>query len=146
MVLAVMARMALGAWFLYSGVVKWQGNGLDRFVQDVANYRMVAAPLDAVFAHGVVALECVAGLCLFFGLLRRGALLAVAGLVAMFSCAVGWAWLKQLDISCGCRGSDAPIQYWAKFAEFALYFVVLGALWMAENAGKLASTMKKHET
>lgn len=146
MVVAVMCRMALGAWFVHSGISKWQGGGLDRFVQDVANYRLVAAPWDEVVAYGVWSLECMAGLALFFGILRRGALVCLAGLVVVFATAVTWAWHQQLDISCGCRGGGGSMHYAAKWAEFALYAVVLGMLGWAEAAGKLASTAKKHET
>lgn len=146
MALSVMARIALGGWFFYSGAIKWQNSGIDRFIQDVANYRMVPPPWDEAVAYGVLSLECVAGLCLCCGILRRAALVAVESLVAVFIVAVGWAWFHQLDISCGCRGGGAPIHYWAKVAEFALYGVVLGMLWMAENAEKSASRMKKSET
>jgi hypothetical protein len=67
------------------------------------------------------------------GILRRGALLAVFGLVLIFSVAVGSAWVRGLDISCGCHGGDAPIRYWAKALEFAGYFLLLAWLWRVES-------------
>ena len=132
---ALIARVLLGTWFAYSGGVKIFGSGLDRFTRDVANYQLVKAPWDAVAAYTVPWLELVAGLCLMLGILRRGAILTVAGLVVVFSISVGWAWHKGLDISCGCHGGDAPIQYWHKAAEFLGYFVVLGWLWWVESRG-----------
>lgn len=130
---ALIARVSLGAWFVYSGGMKIFGSGLDRFTRDIANYQLVGPPLDAVAAYTVPWLELVAGLCLMLGLLRRGAILTFAGLVVVFAISVGWAWSKGLDISCGCHGGDAPIQYWAKAAEFAGYFILLGWLWRMEN-------------
>lgn len=130
---ATVARIALGAWFLYSGVEKVFISGLDRFVYDVSNYRIVGAPLDAVAAYTVPWFEIVAGLCLIAGVLRRAALLTIAGLVCVFSICIGWAWFHQLNISCGCRGDGAPIQYWWKAAEFVGYFVALSLLWRAEK-------------
>ncbi len=130
---AIAARVILGAWFVYSGGQLIFGSGLDRFTYDISNYKIVPAPLDAIIAYTIPWLELIAGLCLMLGILRRGALLAIAGLVATFSLAIEWAWIHKLDITCGCHGGDAPIQYWAKAAEFAGYFLVLGWLWWMER-------------
>ena len=130
--LAVITRVILGCWFVYSGGVKIFGTGLDRFTRDIANYKLVGPPLDAVAAYSVPWFEIVAGLCLMLGMFRRGAILTVAGLVVVFSICIGWAWAHQLDISCGCHGSDAPIQYWNKVIEFTGYFAALAWLWWVE--------------
>lgn len=132
-VIALILRVVLGVWFLYSGGVKVFGSGLDRFTRDVANYKIVSAPLDAVAAYTVPWFEIIAGLCLMLGILRRGAILTLAGLVCVFAFCIGWAWFHQLDISCGCHGGDAKIQYWNKVIEFAGYFAVLGWLWLQES-------------
>ncbi len=132
-VLALIARVVLGAWFLYSGGLKIFGVGLDRFTQDVANYQLAKPPLDAIAAYSVPWLEVIAGLCLMLGILRRGAILTVGGLVVVFSISISWAWFHGLDISCGCHGGDAPIQYWAKTAEFLGYLMLLGWLWRVEK-------------
>lgn len=137
---AIIPRVLLGLWFAYSGGLKIFGTGLDRFTRDVANYQLVKAPWDAVAAYSVPWLELVAGLCLMLGVLRSGALLTIAGLVGVFSISVGWAWVHGLDISCGCHGGDAPIQYWNKVAEFIGYFLLLGWLGWVEfrNRPRLA--------
>ncbi len=132
-VLALIARVLLGSWFLYSGGLKIFGTGLDRFTRDVANYRIVPPPFDAVAAYTVPWLECIAGVCLMLGILRRGAILTTAGLVVVFSISIGWAWYHNLEISCGCHGGETPIQYWNKVAEFAGYFILLGWLWRVET-------------
>lgn len=134
-VAALVARVALGAWFVHSGVEKVFFSGLDRFVYDIANYKIVAAPLDAVAAYTVPWFEIVAGLCLVAGVARRGAILTLTGLVIVFSICIGWAWIHQLDISCGCRGDGAPIQYWLKSAELAGYLILLSWLWRMERGG-----------
>lgn len=132
-VIALILRVVLGVWFLYSGGVKVFGSGLDRFTRDVANYKIVSAPLDAVAAYTVPWFEIIAGLCLMLGILRKGAILTLAGLVCVFAFCIGWAWFHQLDISCGCHGGDAKIQYWNKVIEFTGYFAVLGWLWLQEG-------------
>ena len=133
---ALVLRVCLGCWFVYSGGYKVFVSGLDRFVYDVSNYKLVGPPLDAVAAYAVPWFEVAVGLCLMLGILRKGAILTLAGLVCVFAFCIGWAWFHQLDISCGCHGSDAKIQYWAKAAEFTGYFAVLGFLWWTENAAQ----------
>jgi uncharacterized membrane protein YphA (DoxX/SURF4 family) len=130
---ALSARVLLGVWFVYSGGMKIFGSGLDRFTQDVANYQLVRAPWDALAAYSVPWFELIAGLCLMLGILRRGAILTISGLVVMFSISVAWAWIKGLDISCGCHGGNTPIRYWAKAAEFSGYFGLLAWLWWVES-------------
>lgn len=132
---ALIARVLLGTWFVYSGGMKIFGSGLDRFVRDVANYQLVKPPWDAVAGYTVPWLELIAGVCLMLGILRRGAVLTLAGLVVVFSLSVSWALSKGLDISCGCHGGEAPIQYWKKAAEFTGYFLLLGWLWWRESRG-----------
>jgi uncharacterized membrane protein YphA (DoxX/SURF4 family) len=128
-----LVRVVLGCWFVYSGGMKVFGSGLDRFTRDVANYKLVGPPLDAVAAYTVPWFEIAAGLCLMLGILRKGAILTLGGLVVVFAVCIGWAWVHQLDISCGCHGGDAPIHYWGKVAEFAGYFLLLGWLWWMEG-------------
>lgn len=131
--LALIARVLLGVWFVYSGGLKLWGTGLDRFVTDIGNYKLVPPPLDAMAAYTVPWLELLAGLCLMLGLLMRGAIGVLFGLVVGFCVFIAWAWFQQLDISCGCHGSDAPIQYWAKVVEFMVYFALLSWLWRLEG-------------
>jgi uncharacterized membrane protein YphA (DoxX/SURF4 family) len=129
---AIILRSILGCWFLYSGGYKIFGSGLDRFTRDIANYQLLAPPWYAVAAYLVPWFEVVVGLCLLLGLLRRGTLLTLAGLVGVFSFCIGWAWFRQLDISCGCHGGDQPIHYWGKVAEFTGYFAAISWLWWLE--------------
>ena len=131
--LAVIARMLLGLWFIYSGAVKIFGSGLERFTRDIANYQLVGPPLDAIAAYTVPWFEIFAGACLLLGIMRRGAILTLAGLVLVFCGCIGWAWIQQLDISCGCHGGDAPIRYWNKVAEFTGYYILLAWLWWLER-------------
>ncbi len=129
---ALAARVCLGAWFVYSGGTKIFQTGLDKFTTDVSNYKLVGAPYDAIAAYSVPWFELIAGVCLMIDVLRRGALLTLHGLVVVFAIAVGWAWSQNLDISCGCHGGDAKLQYWQKTAELAGYFILLSWLWWVE--------------
>lgn len=128
--------MALGAWFATSGIEKIFISGLDRFTYDIANYKLVGQPWDAVAAYAVPWFEVVAGMCLVLGICKRGAMLTIAGLVGVFAFCIGWAWVHQFNIACGCHGDGAKIQYWNKVGEFAGYGLVLTWLWWREKASK----------
>jgi len=136
---ALILRVGLGFWFTYSGGLKLFVIGLDRFTRDVANYQLVGPPFDAIAAYMVPWVELIAGLCLMLGLLHRGAILAIGGLVAVFTVAVGSAWIRQLDISCGCHGGDEPIRYWWKAAEFAFYSAALTFLWIGRKHSPISA-------
>lgn len=129
---ALITRVMLGAWFTYSGGLKIFVTGLDRFTRDVGNYKLVSAPLDAIAAYTVPWVEVIGGLCLMLGILRKGTLIAMTGLVCTFAVAVGWAWSKNLDISCGCHGGDAKLTYWTKALELIGYFIAFAYLWWIE--------------
>ncbi|MBK1884543.1 DoxX family membrane protein [Luteolibacter pohnpeiensis] len=133
-IIALALRVPLGAWFLYSGAEKIFVSGLDRFTYDISNYRMLPAPWDAVIAYTIPWAEVICGVCLLLSILRKGTILAMTGLVISFAIAIGWAWSKNLDITCGCHGGDAPINYWEKALEFTGYFAALGWLWWIERA------------
>lgn len=138
----IATRVVLGCWFVFSGGKKVFSSGLDRFTRDVANYQIVGPPWDAVAAYTVPWFEIAAGLCLMLGILRRGAILTLAGLVFVFAFCIGWAWVHQLDIACGCHGGDAPIHYWGKTFELAAYLVVLAWLWCMERRGNQLPAME----
>ena len=130
--IALSLRVVMGAWFVYAGALKVFGASLDRFASDIENYRLVDGQLAMAAAYFIPWLEIVAGLCFLLGVLRKGAWLAMLFLVLAFSVAVGSAWFRGLDISCGCLGGAEPIAYWRKAVEFALYYAALGWIAWAE--------------
>ncbi len=132
---ALILRVVLGAWFAYAGGLKIFVTGLDRFVTDIENYRMVFAGvaitgnLATAVAYFIPWFEVVVGLCFMLGYLRKGAWLGMFGLVVAFSVSIGSAWWRGLDISCGCLGGSEKVSYWRKALEFVAYFAALG--WIA---------------
>lgn len=132
-IMALALRVCLGAYFTYSGGVKLFVTGLSKFTEAVGNYRIVGAPWDAVAAYTVPWVEMAAGVCLMLGVLRRGALLAVGGLLSVFIGAVGYAWSINLNIACGCQGGDEPMDYRWKAVELGTLAAVVAFLWIAER-------------
>jgi uncharacterized membrane protein YphA (DoxX/SURF4 family) len=146
---ALVLRVALGAWFAYAGGLKIFVTGLDRFVTDIENYRMVFAGvaimgnLAVAVAYFIPWFEVVVGLCFMLGYLRKGAWLGMFGLVMAFSVSIGSAWWRGLDISCGCTGSTEKVSYWRKALEFAIYFAALG--WIAWVEWRIQPRMNANE-
>ncbi|MGA0846191.1 MAG: MauE/DoxX family redox-associated membrane protein [Luteolibacter sp.] len=131
--MAISLRVALGAWFVFSGGMKLFVGGIDRFERDISNYGLIDAPWTQLAAVVVPCFEMVSGLCLLLGCLRKGAILVLATLVGVFATAIAWAWYHQLDIACGCHGGDAKIHYWGKSAELLAYWIILAWLWRADR-------------
>lgn len=142
---ALVLRVAMGAWFAYAGALKIFVTGLDRFVTDIENYRLVLAGvaitgnLAVAVAYFIPWFEVVVGLCFMLGYLRTGAWLGMFGLVVAFSVSIGSAWWRGLDISCGCLGGSEKISYWRKALEFAAYYAALG--WIAWMEWRIQTRM-----
>lgn len=128
-ILALSLRVLMGAWFVYAGALKIFVAGLDRFVVDIENYRLVSGHLAVVVGYTIPWFEVIGGLCFMLGILRKGAWWVMFGLVIAFVVSVGSAWARGLDISCGCLGGSEKISYWRKALEFAVYLAALG--WIA---------------
>ena len=100
----LIARVALGALFVYAGALKL--TDVAGFVEEIANYRLLA--MLAPFLGTVLpTVELVAGLALVLAPKpwRAPAALLVLALLVMFLGAVTSAWLRHIDVRCGCFGT-----------------------------------------
>jgi uncharacterized membrane protein YphA (DoxX/SURF4 family) len=95
-------RLALGALFIYAGIVK----ALDtqQFAFDVHHYELTSWTVSVLVAVYLPWLEIFGGVALFLRRLYAGAILIVAALGLTFLAAIGSAWWRGLDITCGCFG------------------------------------------
>ena len=142
--IALALRVLMGAYFVYAGGLKIFGSGLDRFAADIENYHLVSGQAAIAVAYLIPWVEVIAGLCFLLGILRRGAWLAMLGLVLAFTISVGSAWWRGLDISCGCLGGTEKISYWKKAVEFAIYFAVLAWIGWVEWRGPKVNTTENY--
>jgi uncharacterized membrane protein YphA (DoxX/SURF4 family) len=139
----------MGTWFVYTGGLKIFGSGLDRFVTDIENYRLsfgdfaITGDIAVVIAYLVPWVEVIAGLSFMSGIFRKGGWWLMLGLVMAFVISVGSAWVRGLDISCGCLGGTEKISYWRKALEFAVYFAALG--WIAWVEWRIQPRMNANE-
>ena len=137
-------RLGLGAIFVYAGVMK----ALDtqQFALDVQHYEIttlldawrpgVSWTLSILLATYLPWLEIFAGFALLTRRLYAGALLITGVLAVVFLAAIGSAWSRGLDITCGCFGGE---QNRTNFAgHIALNVLMLG------TAAALASMERRN--
>ena len=108
--LLTVLRIALGALFLWAAVSKLPD--MAAFAQDVANYRVLPAPLVPYAASAVVGIELLAGAALVTGIAARPAALLLSILLVAFSAFLAQALLRGIDLRCGCFGRDEPASGW----------------------------------
>lgn len=115
-------RLLLGGTFLYAAVSKiLDPQGL---VTDIGRYRLL--PYSLTLALGVYLpwLELACGIAVLIRWRERGALLLLLGLCILFAGALVSAWLRRLDITCGCFGHDSTTSLpWALARIVALGLV-----------------------
>ncbi|HEX3696858.1 MAG TPA: MauE/DoxX family redox-associated membrane protein [Polyangia bacterium] len=103
LLLAVL-RLALAAVLIVAGVLKLRDP--TAFATEIANYQLLPA-LAPYLAAALPATEVLVGMALlvFPSVWRRSAALAAAAQFAMFLLAVGSAYLRGINIECGCFGT-----------------------------------------
>ena len=115
------------------------------FALDISHYQMVPAWAANPMAITLPWIEAVAGLALLSGFAAEGAILLVNILFLVFLAALGQAWVRGLDIDCGCFGhSDAKGHIGLAFIR-DIGFLALGTvtLWLRFKRNKL--TAVEHE-
>ena len=100
--LIVLGRWILGVVFVYAGAMKLADPRL--FATDLGHFHLLPYPLVAAIAVYLPWLEICCGSAVLWHRRHRGALLLLTALCAAFSLALASAWLRGLNIECGCFG------------------------------------------
>lgn len=93
-------RLLLGLVFVYASYEKILHP--QAFAQAVFNYQILPDAAINLIALVLPWLELLLGLCLFFGVLLPGAIVAATGLLVVFLGALVFNQIRGLDIHCGC--------------------------------------------
>jgi uncharacterized membrane protein YphA (DoxX/SURF4 family) len=104
-IILLLIRLLVGGIFVYAGAAKaWETQD---FARDIQHYKILpwadAAVLLAVYLPW---LELLSGLAVLFRKLYLGGLVAIAGMMILFTVALGSAWARGLDLQCGCFGRN----------------------------------------
>jgi putative oxidoreductase len=133
--LTCLLRLLAGGIFLVAGALKVLDPA--HFAADIDHFRLLPYFAVAPLALYLPWLEIICGLALFVSASRRSALVLLLALIVVFIAAITSAWLRGLDIRCGCFGaaSTAPLAY------DLVFDLVLGGvlfwLWRVENRPQL---------
>jgi putative oxidoreductase len=101
-VIVLLLRVIVGGIFICAGGLKVIDPA--QFAKDVDNYRMLPFAATAAVALYLPWLEIIAGAALATGVWQRGASLVIGAMLLAFLIALGTAWARGLDITCGCFG------------------------------------------
>ena len=105
----------------------------ETFAIEIDRFQLTPWWLSLALGYFLPWLEVVTALALFLNRFYLGALLSVSMLGVIFAVAVGSAWWRELDISCGCFGALVSGQVDALHVVFALLFVAIGTILLAYN-------------
>jgi uncharacterized membrane protein YphA (DoxX/SURF4 family) len=103
---STIVRVALAAIWAWAGIAKIADpNGALRAVRA---YRALPELLVRPVAWGLPFVELALALLLLTGIANRTAASIGAGLLVIFMIGIGQAWVRNLQISCGCFGGGGP--------------------------------------
>ncbi len=97
-------RIFLGGLFIYAGIVK--ALNPSQFFIDIQSYHLLPHFLAVAMAIYLPWLEIVCGGALVFKKHDSGALILLLTMMTIFILALSSAWVRGLDISCGCFGKQ----------------------------------------
>lgn len=119
-------RVGLAAVWLYAGALKAIHPG--RLQIDIERYRLVSAEVAWLAAAYLPGLKIILGLALLLWRRSPAPALLSAGLMAVFTLALASAWVRGLDLNCGCfgGGSSGPPTY---------------ALWVLRDCALIAASV-----
>jgi hypothetical protein len=139
-----LVRIILGVVFLISSYSKFKDPM--GFAQAIENYKIFGAFLSRWGAVFIPALEFILAILLITGKWIRETFITVTALFIIFDVMLFQAYLRGLDISCGCFGtSHSPIDIW-KFLENGIFtgLAITGLIYYLP--GNLNSKLKIQET
>ena len=128
-IIGLLARLAVGGLFVYSGAVKALAPA-EEFAYAIESYRVLNAQLSLYAAYVTPWVELWAGLLLAAGVFARANALFIGAMLVFFELLLGQAWLRGLPItSCGCFGSGGSNSIGAEFAQNLVFLALAWAAW-----------------
>jgi putative oxidoreductase len=115
-------RVAVAAVFIAAAIPKIVDPAA--FVASIQTYRLIPDGAAVIFSVWLPWLELGAALAIFPRRQRSGASWLLLALTFVFLAALGQAWLRGLDITCGCFGSATTVTG----SAYARYFLRDGLL------------------
>ena len=119
------ARLLLSGLFIYGGALHVFDPAEMR--RAIEGYQWVGGVWAIIGAYVIPWLEVWAGVGLFFKKFRPASALIIFGLMAIFTVATIWAWIRGIDLNCGCFGhmaGESPDDYrWLLARDVGILFL-----------------------
>lgn len=100
----IIVRVILAGLFIYVGLIKLIQP--DTFLSDIESYRMMPYSLAWLVSFYLPPLEIICGIGLLLPKFRKPSALVLLLLMLVFVLAISVAWIRGLNISCGCFGTS----------------------------------------
>jgi len=101
--------LILACIFIYAGVIKMISP--DKFFTDILNYQITSDLFTYFSAYFLPPFEIVLGVSLFFRKYRILSAILIIALTIIFTIAIVSAWIRGINISCGCFGGNEIANY-----------------------------------
>ncbi len=105
--LSLVLRIIVGIIFLYTGMIKLQNPG--EFAVSIQNYQIIPVALTNLIVIILPWIEIFSGCLLIFGVYSRASAIILSILTGIFIIAMFSAYLRGLNIECGCYGPGSTI-------------------------------------
>jgi uncharacterized membrane protein YphA (DoxX/SURF4 family) len=133
------ARLALAAIFIYAAWVKLRAPWF-LFAASIDSYRMLPSGAVVFIARTLPWFELLLGLLLLIGFRVKWVSIACGALLGAFWLSMLRAYLKGMEIDCGCFGPGEAISVFTLIRDGAM--VALAAfVWWAARAGRAQSSV-----
>lgn len=123
-------RLILGAIFIYASWDKIFHP--DEFARVITHYQLVPQFVVNPIALLLPWIELTGGICLIIGCQKLGAAFMIGVLLIVFMAALGAAWYRGVDISCGCfsTSQQATSHLLMDFFRDGILLLMAISLWM----------------
>lgn len=102
--IAVIIRFGIGGFFIIAGLIKIVDPA--GFAFEIDHYQLLPWVAVAAVALYLPWLELLCGIALITRCWSRAAAMLILMMLIVFVIALGSAWIRGLDISCGCLGGE----------------------------------------
>tara|TARA_B110000305_G_C19321004_1_gene578934 strand:+ start:321 stop:749 length:429 start_codon:yes stop_codon:yes gene_type:complete len=133
-------RLVFGALFIWSGIAKIKDP--IGFADAVRNFEIIGDPFAVAVALFLPWFEVVSGIAVMWDRFAKSASFLITGMVAVFTILILSAWIRGLDISCGCFGGTGEMNYPVKIAQ-NVGLITMGALIWWKSTSPSATVLKK---
>ena len=128
--LAIVLRLILGAIFVYAGWVKLK-DPWELFALGISSYQILPLGMVEVVARTLPWLEVVVGVLLASGFGLRISATVTTLLLVVFMVLMIRAYVKGMEISCGCFGAGEVISWKTLLRDSTMLMASLFLTWVA---------------